>query len=152
MGVRVTINGEAFLSDQEGGVETPPGLVGLHKIEARQIGFVTIREEREIGRGLQTLREERPGSIALRVVDEDGAPVPFAALRVRQGAHQVWGDLQDGVQRMDLYCDETGARTLHSIAAGAVRVRARIGSRVGQWRSGDFIAGSKLEGVELTLR
>src|SRR6185503_2300122 len=83
---------------------------------------VAVDRENEV-----TLREPRGARLEVLVTDEQGNPRPCARLTV---SGKVF-DVVDGVQRVDLFTDHLGRRTLERVEPGVRTVSALWGSRRG---------------------
>jgi hypothetical protein len=94
------------------------------------------------------LREGDGGALAVRVVDEQGRPRPFARVRAEtfdtdhvRGPIDCWADEAETVQRVDPFTDETGRRVFPHVTTGKVRVEAwwldRVGYAVATVRKGE---------------
>jgi hypothetical protein len=94
------------------------------------------------------LREGDGGALAVRVVDEQGRPRPFARIRAEtfdndhvRGPIDCWTDEAETVQRVDPFTDETGRRVFLHVTPGKVRVAAwwldRAGHAVVTVREGE---------------
>jgi hypothetical protein len=66
------------------------------------------------------------GRVEVTFEDEHGRPLPFASLTIKQPSGLPYADVdEDGVQRLDLFADAAGRRTLHSMEPGKVEVVGR---------------------------
>jgi hypothetical protein len=96
-----------------------PGLV-----PTRLDAIVVAQETRDV-----VLREGEGGAIRVSVVDEEGRGLPFATIELFQPSGVRFVDLEDGVQRLDMFTDQDGRRRFGHVEAGTVRVSASWGSR-----------------------
>ena len=106
---------------------------GRHGIAARQAGFLTVSKEVEVVEG-RTIEIELRESTGLRreieVVDGDGNPLPFARIEPRGAkGNAEWIDEQQGTQRLDLFTDHEGRRTLARLNPQVTRLTVTWGSR-----------------------
>jgi hypothetical protein len=96
-----------------------PGLV-----PTRLDAIVVAQETRDV-----VLREGEGGAIRVSVVDEEGRGLPFATIELFQPSGVRFVDLEDGVQRLDMFTDQDGRRRFGHVEASTVRVSASWGSR-----------------------
>lgn len=75
-----------------------------------------------------TLREPLGARLVVLVTDADGRPRPHA--RLSMYGHKIF-DIVDGVQRLDLFTDALGRRSLERVEPGRAIIRASWGSRTG---------------------
>ena len=70
------------------------------------------------------------GRLEVTLEDEHGRALPFSSLTIKQPSGLPYADVnEDGIQRLDLYADELGRRTLHSLEPGQVTVIGRYAGR-----------------------
>ncbi len=107
---------------------------GNHWITMRAPGRFAARRRVTLEEGQTAeldIQEPIGATLEVLVTDEDGRPRPFARLDVGDLAVL---DVVDGVQRLDLFTDALGRRTLRRVEPGRTRVTARWGSRRGRRR------------------
>ncbi len=70
------------------------------------------------------------GRIEVVFEDEHGRALPFSSLTIKQPSGMPYADVDDnGIQRLDMYADAQGRRTLHSVEPGTVAVIGRYAGR-----------------------
>jgi hypothetical protein len=108
----------------------PPGTA---TITVREPGFVSgppvSVELLEAAVTRVEIREAVGGSIYVQVLDEEGLPVPFARITVKQPDGQPYTLLEDGRQILTHYTDRNGLATLPGLPPGPVTVTATFGTR-----------------------
>ena len=119
-GHRTNEDGEAIVDAKEGSFTL--------RVEGPGRFPMTLATEVVFGRENEvTLREPRGARLEVLVTDEEGRPRACARLTV---TGKVF-DVEDGVQRVDLFTDHRGRRTLARVEPGVRAVRAFWGSRDG---------------------
>lgn len=78
------------------------------------------------------LVEGEGGRLDVRVQDDKGRGIPFAAIDLRLPSRERWVDEYQGVQRIDPFTDEDGRRRFERVETGRVEVRATWGDRFGK--------------------
>ena len=120
-------------TDKTGRAVLETCLPGRHKIVVRQVGLLTISAEIEIVEGGTIeieLRESKGLRREIQVVDENGDPLPFARFELRRGnGRGDWIDEVEGAQRLDLFTDHEGRRTLARVGPHITHVAVFWGSR-----------------------
>jgi hypothetical protein len=120
-GVPVGESGFAVLAAVPEGRHRVSGVVA-GRLPATAVVVVRPDETTEV-----VLVEPAGATLDVVVVDEAGEPRPSARLSLEVG----WFDVRDGVQRLDLFTDRLGRRTLTRVEPGPVTVGATWGSRTG---------------------
>jgi hypothetical protein len=99
-------------------------------VEVLEPGFVRALVRSRIAGGSEVridLVEAEAAPRQVRVVDHEGRPVPFAA--VRPSAPGGYAALEGGLQRLALYTDSAGTCRIPGVDGGALPLRIAFGSR-----------------------
>lgn len=131
----VTCGDRTLLTGPQGSVtfeDLPVGIYDIGVLDRR--GGRRLVDVRVLPGETTTVRSRRgrPRDIALRVKDDEGAPVPYATVGVGLPSGLPWCDLYGGTQRIDPFTDHRGARILHGVEEGRVDLVARRGFQLGR--------------------
>jgi len=119
-------------TDAKGQVRFERVQAGAQRVTVRQAGLLPLTRSvdvREKGTTRVDLREGSGGIIDLLVVDEQGRPLSYAAVRVKTPSGLAWVDLQGKRQRIDPFTDHLGHRRLTHVETGDLELTASWGSR-----------------------
>ena len=118
-------------TDDAGTVVLSGRLPEPYDLVVRADGRLPARASGALAEGAEasiTVREPKGARVEVTVVDEAGRPRPSTLLDLGE---RVVFDVVDGVQRLDLYTDADGRRTLERVEPGRVTIRATWGTRHG---------------------
>jgi hypothetical protein len=128
-------NVEATL-DAEGRASFDALAIGRWAVDLRAAGFLGQRMFVDVGEDTLEIDYAEPvgGLLKVTVVDKKDRPLPFAELSLSKAKDKTWtgGSFEtddEGCQRVDMFTDHVGQRTLVWLPPGELTVHARYGAR-----------------------
>ncbi len=149
-GAAVHLDGQEIDTDAYGKVHFADVASGERMLLLAEPGWVRTEAKVNVRAGVTTrfrLVEDAGGEVLVRVLDEEGEPLPYAELRIPEGA--AWADVSGDVQRLDTLTDVGGERRLDHFPSGTWTLRARWGSRGGRGKV--TLASGEHETLEIRL-
>jgi hypothetical protein len=124
--------------DAEGRASFDALAIGRWAVDLRAAGFLGQRLFVDVSEDTLEIDYEEPmgGLLEVTVVDRKDRPLPFAELSLSKPKDKSWkgGSFEtdaEGCQRVDMFTDHAGQRTLDWLPPGELKVDARYGARKG---------------------